>query len=111
MVEKEYSREGELIYKEGKIEVRNFPNGENEHNVYIGKHYFLFQRGVLEEIALRSSSENLVTKLNAYNPIIPVILEQNNISPAEFALTLARAKIIDSEKYVDYSMNNLCRII
>jgi len=93
-------REGKLIYREGKIEVRTFPNDSDAHSVWIGNEYFLFLRGCLEQFAERTHSENLEGALDNYNHRIPYVLKEKDVSPETFALVLARARIKELNEQV-----------
>ena len=94
--------EGELIYQEGKVQVRTHPRDPEAHNVWIGDNYLLLQRGCLEHFAQRTSQEDLPFAFNNYNPNIPYILEQEKISPEGFALILARARLKEQEGFAQF---------
>jgi hypothetical protein len=92
-------REGKPVYKEGPVEIRTFPNGgPDEHNVWIGENYFLFQRGILDEISIRTNPQRLEEKLDAYDYRINCVLKQEKITPQGFGLILAHASISELNK-------------
>ena len=99
----EYLREGEIIYQEGKIEIRTFPGGIDEHNIYIGDNYFLFPRGILKELSETTSQREIITKLNAFNPCIFSALKQNNLTSETLRTSFQKAETLEAkarEKYI-----------
>jgi len=87
-------REGELIYENNHVQIRaTRVRGANEHDVWIGEHYFLFQRGCLREFAEVTDPARLRGGLRNYDPQIPFALDYYGVSEHEFALCLARARI------------------
>ena len=99
-------REGELIYSEEGVEVRTFPNRPGDYNVYIGEglgNYFLFQRGSLEQFAERTPMRKLEEGLRNYNERINPALKENNLSPEQFALILARTRIKSLQAELDHA--------
>lgn len=95
-------REGERIYYEGKVEVRTHPRDPESHNVWVGDHYFLMQRGCLEQFAIRTPAHDLTFVFGNYNPIIPYVLDEERISPEGFALILARARLKEQEGFINF---------
>lgn len=96
-------KEGKIIYNEGKIEVRTHDRDPDAHNIWIGDNYFLFQRGCLEQFAIRTQACDLERALGNYNPSIPYVLKQERVTPESFALVLSHAlekEEKDFEKFV-----------
>lgn len=93
-------REGQIIYQEGKVEVRTFPKDAEAHSIYIGDNFFLFQHRVLEQYAMRTAPEEMRVGLATYNLLIPHILDEEEISAESFALILARARIKEIEMLI-----------
>jgi len=100
-------REGEPIYAEGKIEIRTFPNGPDEHSVWIGEDYFVLQIGCLAHFALSTPPSRLERALDNYDPMIPYSLKKAKISPTEFALILARAKAKELQDEVNSAYSEI----
>ena len=101
-------RPGEPIYTEGPIEIRYFPNSNfDEHNVWIGKNYFLFQRGCLEHFAINTLHNRLSEALNNYDAMITHSLKEAKITPTEFALILARARAKELQDEVSASYGQI----
>ncbi len=94
-------RGGELIYREGKVEVRTFPKDFECHNVWIGEHYFLLQRDCLKQFAMKTLTGELERSLANYNQSIPSALKQESVPPETFALILSRARIEELEAQVN----------
>ena len=87
-------REGKPIYREGKVEVRTFDRDEDSHNVWVGENYFLFMRGCLEQLAIRTPTEYLYPAFANYNFMIPPAVRKAGITLEKFAdiLRIAREK-------------------
>lgn len=105
-IEKTEEREGKLIYKEGKIEVREFRDGES-HNLWIGKDYFFLDRGCLQQFAERTPIEFLRSNLANYNQSFPYILDKEKVSPEGLALILARARARELNDEVHYFLDKI----
>lgn len=86
-------REGHFIYKLGKVEVRDYPNGRDMHNVWIGENYFLLRTGWLEQFAEGTPIERFEIELKKYDRGITVALRREKIPVEQFALILARTRI------------------
>lgn len=86
-------REGELIYREGHIEVRTLPRDIDAHSVWVGDDYFLLQRDVLKQFAEKTPTCLLRTDMDNYDFFLVHTLKQYQITPEEFALVLARARV------------------
>jgi len=95
-------REGKRIYSEGVVDVRTFPKDPEAHVVYIRERGFLFQHDVLKEVVERSGGRNLANFFDNYNPGIICTLKENNMSPVELTLVLARARVKELEQERDY---------
>lgn len=90
---KNEEREGKSIYREGVVEVRTHPNDIYAHNVWVDDEYFLLQRGVLEQFAEKTQSRLLRTGMDILHFNLVNTLKQYQITPEEFVLILARARI------------------
>ena len=91
------SRNGKIIYNEGPLEVRENIIDFNSHHLYIGQNYFLLQAGCLEEFAQRTPIGEIEKALNLYDPRIPFVLKENNISTNSFQSFLLKARLEEVE--------------
>lgn len=106
-MEESDEREGEPIYRDGKIEIRTFPRDTEAHNVWIGKYYRLFQGGCLKQYATLTPAEDLRMAFGIYDPTIPYILKIEGVSPEKFALALARARVKELETQLSEAYGNI----
>lgn len=92
-------RRGDLLYENGNVQIRtNRARGAEEHDIWVGNYYFLFQRGVLREFAEVTDLARMRNALKNYDERLPFVLGDYRISEHEFALCLARARIVEFEE-------------
>ena len=88
-----------FLYNDGRIKVNYFGGDPEEHSFSIGIVSFLFQRGVLEELARTKPSE-LKPKLYAIDDMIEPSMKKYNLTYEDVGYVLTQARIKDLETQV-----------
>jgi len=101
-------KKGYPLYREGSVDIRQDTDTFSSHHIWIGENYFYLEAASLDRIALKTPVNELENAIERYDPKILHSLSTEKITPKDFALILARAKIkelkselIEKESHLD----------
>ena len=86
---------GELVYQEGKIEIRTHPQEKDSRIVYVSNQGFLFQQEEILNIAERTPINEIKGIIWGIDDSLSYFMRIESISPENLALVLARSRIVE----------------